>query len=371
MQHIETRRELARYLQAQMAASRTGWLATGDDDDQEEASGKTRLKTYLVEAHCPSPGDELEALAPLGKGMGFSAGATKDAGLFRLATSSGDFWCDTSLGRFWRLHTTVQVKDADRFRDELVSKARWLDNVWLSPDYLEAFPAKVGAEMMTFSLHHDRRKLNPVGRVFSDSDYVSLRLWAARPEQTLAKLRGAEVFPHGVSVRSVQLRSGADEADGEFCVAEYFHHGKVTASGTSFDEHNRLVLEALKDYRATVEHIEQEYGLAATTDDAGRRAVVGKPIVIDVTWEVADLRRAVARMFKSTDPFRLWGLPEEVSERHFRAQAVDLHFGGVLAFDITPERVVIQLPRGVCGNTVVRFLSSLRRHVNSDARGPE
>jgi hypothetical protein len=63
-------------------------------------------------------------------------------------------------------------------------------------------------------------------------------------------------------------------------------------------------------------------------------------------------------------------VPERLGPDHFRARAVDLHFGGVLSFDITRRNVVIQLSRGVCGNTVVRFLNNLRFHVNADAADP-
>ncbi len=177
------------------------------------------------------------------------------------------------------------------------------------------------------------------------------------------------MFPHGVSIRSVRLRSGGDEPDADFCVAEYFHNGKITVGGTSFDEHSRLVVAVLRDYRALVERIETRYALGADENEHGHPTVAGDPIVIDVDWTLPDLEFAVARMFASAEPFRLWGLPERIADSHYRARAVDLHVGGVLTFDITRKYVAIQLPRGVCGNTVVRFINHLRFHVNADATG--
>jgi hypothetical protein len=364
MAQIETRLDLARHLQSKMAASRTDWLATGDD---EEVPGRTMLKTYLVEAH-DGEGVVLDRLSQAGLALGFAASATKDPGLFRLATQEWEVWCDISLGRFWRLHTTAPVTAADQFRDKLVGGTRWLDNVWFAPSYLEGLPERVSARMLSFTLNHDRRRLNPRGVLFSESDFVTFRLWSSHAEATLHKLREGNVVPHGVSVRSVKLRSGADETDGEYCEAEYYHHGKITASGTSFDEHNRLVLEALKDYRAVVEKFERAHAMGAVINEDGYRIVAGDPIVLDVEWQVENLEYSVNRMFSSTEPFRLWGLSEKVAPDHFRARAVDLHFGGVLSFDITPRNVVIQLPRGVCGNTIARFLSNLLMHVNSDAQ---
>jgi hypothetical protein len=165
----------------------------------------------------------------------------------------------------------------------------------------------------------------------------------------------------------VKLRSGDDDPQGEFCVAEYFHNGKITAGGTSFDEHNRLLVRVLRDYGDLVRGFEERYGIGVGTDGNGNHRVTGQPIVLDLNWTVLDLEYAVKRIFASSEPFRLWGLPTRLRDGHYRARAVDLHVGGVLTFDITPEHVVIQLPCGTCGNTVVRFLNNLQFHVNADA----
>jgi hypothetical protein len=366
---IETRQDLARHLQAQMVASRGGWSAAFDD---EERPDRTLVKTYLVEAHCGHTDDQtLEAFRKLARCVGFDVAPAKEPGLFHLASPDVDAWCDTSLGRFWRMHTTSPVKQADPFHDRLVSSAVWLDKVWIPPDYLESLATRVQARMLTFSLSHDRRPLHEGEDPVSETDFVTMRLWSSQAEQKVRKLRAADVFPHGVSVRSVRLLSGDDGPDGSYCVAEYFHHGKITAGGTSFDEHTRLLVGVLRDYRALVERFEERFGLAATTDDDGHPIIVGAPVVIRVEWTVPDLEFAVSRIFASSDPFRLWGMPERVSQRHYRVRAVDLNVGGVLSFDVTPNHVVIQLPRGVCGNTVVRFLNNLRFHVNSDTAEPQ
>jgi hypothetical protein len=223
--------------------------------------------------------------------------------------------------------------------------------------------------MQTFSLNHDRR-LVTTDAESPDLDFVALRLWASQAARTLRRLREVELFPHGVSLRSVKLRSGDAEPDGEFCIAEYFHNGKVTASGTSFDEHNRVLLQVLRDYGRIVERIERRYAIDRSPDKAhdegGCSHLVGDPIVIDMNWTIPDIEYFVRRMFSATEPFRLWGLPERIGENHYRARAVDLHVGSTLTFDITDRHIVIQLRGGICGNTIVRFLGGLHYHVNAD-----
>lgn len=345
-----------------MAAAR--WSATEDD---EEVSGRTALKTYLVEAHGGSNGDSaaVDLLRSVGQVTGLTVEDTDEADLFLLRRGDVDFWCDSSLGRFWRLHTIAPVDPADKLRDDLVSASPALDNVWLPPPYLENLQEVTHGRMHVFALTHDRRPLHREGFEGEDIDYVTVRLWAARAAQTLRKLRESRVLPHGISIRSVKLRTGSDEQDGDYCVAEYFNHGKVTVSGTSFDEHTRAVVRILDDYRKMVERIERDHGIGVV-ETGGCATVSGDPIVIDLEWTLADLEYAVGKIFSCTEPFRLWGVPERVREGHYRARAVDLHVGGTLTFDIHPRGVVIRLPPGTCGNTVVRFLGGLQYHVNAD-----
>ncbi|HEV3191517.1 MAG TPA: hypothetical protein VGY54_13505 [Polyangiaceae bacterium] len=61
-----------------------------------------------------------------------------------------------------------------------------------------------------------------------------------------------------------------------------------------------------------------------------------------------DLEYAVARMFSSAGPFRLWALPERINDDRFHARAVNLHVGGVLTFDITRKHVVTRMASGTC-----------------------
>ena len=94
--------------------------------------------------------------------------------------------------------------------------------------------------------------------------------------------------------------------------------------------------------------------------------MTGDPIVIDMDWTMPSIEHVVGRIFSAAEPFRLWGVPERVTDKHYRARAVDLHVGSTLTFDITDKHIVIQLRGGTCGNTIVRFLGGLHYHVNSD-----
>ena len=350
-----------------MIAARSAWPPS-EDEDQDR--GKTSVKSYLLEAHprdaCGQGAGDL--LSDIGGQIGIQVRPTDDEDLFRLTKEDAEFWCDTSLGRFWRLHTVAPVqRNADPLHQILVRTSPFLDNVWLPPRYLEELPRRTDSLMQTFSLSHDRRPMHQEGVEGEGFDYVTLRLWASRAAENLKKLRDVDLWPHGVSIRSVRIRSGDLRPDGDFCVAEYFHSGKVTANGTSFDVHNRILVQVLRDYQALVEDIEARFAIGFERHSPTTGHLTGQPIVIPMKWTILDLERAVGRMFSSTEPFRLWGLPEKLGDDRFRVRAVDLHVGSTLTFDISRDHVVVILPRGTCGNTIVRFLGGLHYHVDADA----
>lgn len=62
------------------------------------------------------------------------------------------------------------------------------------------------------------------------------------------------------------------------------------------------------------------------------------------------------------EPFRLWGLPQMTGELTAEVEAVDLHVGQQLRFDITSEWMRIYLFAGGCGNSVARLASNLQHH---------
>jgi len=357
-----------------MASARVPWVG-----EEEDIPGRNQLKTYLVEAHTPGDGRdrELNLLKKVGQPLGAFVRPTEDPSLLRLSYTSNDadFWCDTSLNRFWRIHTTAKVDVADNLLGKLINSSPWLDNVWIPPRYLRDLPSHLGGRMQTFSLRHDRRQLRPASHFENhedngDLDFVTLRLWASEASLYLSKLQKTQIFPHSLSMRSVRLEAGKAENQKPLCVAEYFHHGKVTVSGQSFDEHNRLLLLILQHYKELVEGIERDYAFGLEPEGSRCPHLTGDPITIDLEWTVDDIEYAVAKMFSCGEPFRLWGIPEKLPGDCYRARAVDLHVGSTLTFDIMRDKIVIQLPRGTCGNTIVRFLGNLQANVNADAVGP-
>lgn len=315
------------------------------DDDIE---ARTALKTYLLEAHGKMRTDPRAALGEVAAALGVFVEPTAEPELFEIRSGDVTFWFDTTLPRFPRLYSFGPVKDTDRVAAALVSGSGHLDSVWLPPRTLEALSQATSTQMMLFSLRHDRRLLrkapDPQG-----IDSVTLRLWGPTARETLLKLRVSEVLPGATSVYSVRVRCGDDQ---RHCLAEVFHNGKITAVGNSFFEHERLLRAILDEQSAT----------SARLEESGTQ----RRVFIPVAWTVDDLGYAVGKMFGGGEPFRLWGLPEQIGPEAFRVRAIDTEVGRAATFTITREGVFVELGLKAPASVLVRFVSSLQYHINAD-----
>jgi hypothetical protein len=347
---IRSRRDLSLLIEKQMTAASTRGASPTIDEDIE---GRTALKTYLLEAHDRMRAEPLAAMTSLGRDLGITVEPTQDPELIALTWGELQLWLDTSDRRVCRLYTVGVAKDADRVHLSLVSGSGLLECVWLPPETLERLAHSAAAKMVLFSLRHDRR---PLRRAPDEHgvDSVTLRFWGPRARDTLHSLRHSDVLPDATSVYSVRVRLG-DEA--RYCLAEVFHNGKLTAVGSSFQEHETIVRFLVDEHLAQAEVI-------ARAQSEGRR------IMVPVPWTTDDLGYAVARMFSGAEPFRLWGIPEREGDpaqgtEVYRTRAVDLDVGRTARFVLDRRGASLEMSPRTPPSTAIRFAAALQYHVSS------
>jgi hypothetical protein len=345
---IRSRRDLSLLLEKQMTAASS---RAGAPSIEEEIEGRSALKTYLLEAHGRMRTDPLSALQEVAGVHGITVRTTEEPGLFVLQLGELSMWLDTAGDGVYRLHTVGVAKDADRVHEMLVAGTGQLECVWLPPSTLEKLAHHEAARMVLFSLRHDRR---PLRRTPDEAgiDSVTLRFWGPRARETLDKLRASDVLPGATSVYSVRVRLGDDE---RYCLAEVFHNGKVTAIGTSFAEHERILRFLLENH-------------ADRTVALEKARAIPRRLTVFVRWTVDDLGYAVGRMFSAQEPFRLWGLPEQTGTDSYRVRAVDLDVGRTAVFEVDRQGVSVELGPRTPASVAVRYVSALQYHVNAETR---
>lgn len=81
--------------------------------------------------------------------------------------------------------------------------------------------------------------------------------------------------------------------------------------------------------------------------------------------EIEDMGRFVSGLFAAREPFRLWAVPNFVSESYVEAVVVDLHVGQHFRMDVSPNMLRLYLPASACGNTVLRLVTNLQHRYNA------
>lgn len=93
----------------------------------------------------------------------------------------------------------------------------------------------------------------------------------------------------------------------------------------------------------------------------------GQPMTILLTKEIENLEFFLDQLLSSKSPFRLWGICKFLKKNFIKINAVDLHTGHELNLEMTPEWIRIYLPKGSCGNTVLRLFTNIQHFYDSDA----
>ncbi len=308
---------------------------------------RNHWKTFVLEAHAPDVGVDL--LTDAFKTSRVEP--TEDVYLHRLV---GDvsFVVDHIDRRFWNFHTTGPTRDAVRFLRRVVGSRRDLDWMWLPTDHLRGLwgDAKPSWVVTNFS---SGRLMPSTGEV----DDLSLRVRGSAADQVLELI--GERYQRAVAHSQVAV----DLFDEHFGSMTEFvsREGRFMAAGGDFGFHQAVVRRVVDRYRRLVEGAERRALRWEELPEGGARPF-GSPITLRFSRPIPDLDYFLDQLFSAREPFRLWGLPRRVGENLAEVEAVDLHVGQSLRFDVAAEWMRVYLFEGGCGNTVARLASNLQHH---------
>ncbi|MGH8909240.1 MAG: hypothetical protein ACRD0K_22790 [Egibacteraceae bacterium] len=305
------------------------------------------LKTFIIEAHVDQP--DTSTLRSLTGGD--QVEATEDAYLFQLRSGNVELWVDTLDPRFWSVYTWSSARESKRYIKALVERRRDLDWAWLPSAHLQrAWPGQ---------LRWLRSSFEGSGVLSAELPARDLRIQVAGAdsENLLSWIAQNEAYASAVAYDRVGFIAADDHFSGQ--ADEILDRmGRFVASGTSFELHQELVRSVIERYADLVRKIEQRALKYEPLPDGGYRAE-GAPILLRFSRRVPDVDLLVDELFSSREPFRLWGEPQMLEPDRVWVDAVDLHVGQRVGFDITDASVRVHLPAGACGNTVVRLVANL------------
>lgn len=319
---------------------------------QEYLDGRALGKRIAIEVDRPDDSTLLNVLVTVNLGQRLNSFAV---------------YLDLSDTRYWLLHSMGRSSALDYFVDRLILSGPELDRAWLPADLLEAV-STLGS-FRGLSLDYDRTVIPDVD--FADPqappEMLKMQLWGNRAAEVLAVLRAKGAFPNQTTLAKVKVKYSLDDQSRDsFSLDDVKFNGKVTARGTSFESHSGLLTEVHVRYSTAIETVEHAYRLTETSQSGFRLG--GAPLLFELDPPVADLEAFCRHVFSARPPFRLWGVPLRLGNDYFRVEAVDLHVGHSLTFELTSKWIRMYLRPMACGNTVVRFYTNLQHHYNSRVR---
>lgn len=356
---FETRKDFMELLGEMLVAS--------FEYEPEEYMGETRgrprlLKTYIMEANSDLPSKLSRTSATI------SRRSTKLPEIsvltFRDREKGARFYVDTSDKRFWILHTNNLARDANFFFQRLVqSPEAQLDKAWLPIEMMQRISSLSGNTFRGFGLsYQDFFGQNGEGEI--PVEELRMRVHGSSSIDALDALKGKEKLRRSLSYSMIRVKRGNRR---EYVTEELTYAGRfIGKGGKSIDDYISLVEITRKMYRNTIETIERNSIGIREVD--GRTLVEGQAFDFTLEREIEDIDLFIDHLVSSTEPFRLWGLKNKISKDFCQVACVDLHTGDAINLEVSPLLIRIYLPKGSCGNTILRLYANLQHRFDSAIR---
>lgn len=357
--YIQTRNDLKTVLREQMEDS-----YEEVKEEQELDEGNTYLKTYLIESNRDM---FFEGTNSIGDRQIYVE-TTKDPGFIKAKTREKDsrvnLYIDKLDDRFWSIHTLATSDISDRVVGNLIyPRFTDLDHSWLASQFLEGIGKAREATFRAFSVKYRDKFKEVVGGQEDRVEGLSMRLWGETASEVLETLKSDNNISKSTTLSNVGIRKEYHE---KRLLSDITYKSRFTVRGESIEGHFRHLRDIMGDYSESLEKIEEEFSMH-TDKRASGTFIGGEPIFIDFDRPIRDLEGFVDELFSSTQPFRLWGLKDEIEDDYYNIAGVDLHTGDKVTFEVSPDWMRVYLPENSCGNIILRLYTNIQHYFDSKA----
>lgn len=378
---IKTRKDLWDYFKNQMISSYSDLV-----DSQKLSSENNLIKSYLLEVDfgndCNNSSENVINEAFVEKLFSIDwkdnyqtkVEKTKEEGFFEVSLidpkSEVKLYLDLTMNkRFWFAFSTSGSKPLDKWLANIVNHKSKLDFVWLWPSFLEKIQQR--GHPRGFGLDYDYRRFAPDSED-EETTYLKMQLWGGQDTKELYNiLKNNSHFKDKIVLSKVRLKEYSDEDNRDlFALQDIKYNGKFTTRGTDWSTHI-ATLDYVRDlYSKKVLEIEEKYALhwksESNNEDLGDEIV---PMTIQgsaIHFTPVDFQIPVQRFcekaFTGSLPFRLLAFFEKLEKNKAICEIVDLHSGGKLSMEVYPDIISVYLPKGTCGNSLVRLYTNLQHY---------
>lgn len=337
------------------------------------------VKTFLLEAHDAQDANHEHVFALVRDSFApalarsrrrAQISETDEQLFFVIEAEAGDrrgplsLFIDATNPRYWLAHSFSKTSAVDPVIKDVLLDSPKLDNAWLPVQLLERTAAD-GA-LRGLGLAFDRRKIPDVDFDMPGApvEFLKMQLWGNRAADVLRVLREQAAFPESTTLSKVKVKQWLDGDSESFSLADVKYDGKITVRGTSFASYTAMLTRIVDLYSGKIHDLEQKFRIRGRVED-NRFYLDGAPLNIRFPHPLPDLDLFCESVFAGTAPFKLWGIPVQVSPSMFRVSVIDLHVIGSMTVEICPDFMRVYLAKGACGNTLIRLYTNLQHYYNS------
>lgn len=352
----------------EMKESLQNYLLKIVDDDQknDDQGNDKKIKTYIIESNVSDPRN----ISRIPKKTVIKSTDNQNLNIIHLpdnhpkkgTTEKQLIYIDSSDPRFWLLHTNIGSKKMQAFVNEFVMENNsQLDFAWFASNFLENNCAIGRGE--GFGLKYENSFLNSTDLLDDGSlRRFSMLFWGGRPKDVLDGLKSNPGLVSGVSLSRVKRIF--ETADG-YVKENISRDGQFTLTkGDSIDSHLLAVDNVKIQYKSIIQKIENDYRINFKTTEKGYN-VKGTYSVIKLEREIDNFKIFLDHLLSGNQPFRIFGLPNNVTKDFASVFAIDLHTNHKFNMEITPNLIRIYLYKNSCGNVLTRLMTNLQQFYDS------
>ena len=338
---VRSRYDLLEYLSQ---SARSSYLETEGSDLRQLS---TFLKSYIVERHLHDDGSEPEWPRVF-------VGQDKLPDSITLLATKGSlaFFSERINRRFCMIHTIAKSSSADAVMSRLTRGINSLtDRAWMPSSFvLDARSGRlVGYKLASDSVRIAETATDSQEGFDSNDGYndgmldderddtqKGFRMASSSPLyaiEDLTAILSSQIYADRRSIDWMATQSRLNDLDSIH--SRIYSNGKVISKTPTPESHVSEVRRITESYGTVVEEIESNYAIrwAAGKSGVGR---LGEPILLEFRdYELPDLEYFAEAVFSGNSDFGLLGIPTHRNLWRIDVEAIDLHRGDVVSFEIT------------------------------------
>jgi len=329
----------------------------------DESRGRpTELKTYIMESNNAIP--NIEAVSTLDARVIETTLSNISLLELKYGGKPAFFYLDTSDPRFFVLYSNELAETTEPFYNRLVnSPTNKFDKTWYPTETLGEFAHMGGNKFLGFGLSFNDR-FSPEPEDEQPLKELTMDVTGRISEKALDALREKKELRRTLSYSKIRALRGDKES---YVINDVRFDGRlISKSGDSIDDHVSLVDGIKKKYREFIERIERN--CISTQKIENRTLIHGQAFDLNLEREIPNLDHFLDYFLSPAGDFRLWGLRNKIYKDRCQVVAIDLHTGDSFDLEITPHLIRVYLPKGACGNVMLRMYVNLQRTFDSEIR---